>query len=124
MVSNTNANGKVVLYRGKRYYNGVGVKRETYPPTHVSDLLPNRSLKVVNHSPTGFEWGYGGSGPAQLALAILLDFTDDKDKALRYYQDFKWEFVAKWSREPNGEWFITGADITAWLAKQEVPVGG
>lgn len=26
---------------------------------------------LFNHSPTGFEWGYGGSGPAQLALAIL-----------------------------------------------------
>ena len=30
-------------------------------------------LEIRNHSPTGFEWGYGGSGPAQLALAILAD---------------------------------------------------
>lgn len=29
--------------------------------------------EIRNHSPTGFEWGYGGSGPAQLALAILAD---------------------------------------------------
>ena len=26
---------------------------------------------VVHHSPTGYEWGYGGSGPADLALNIL-----------------------------------------------------
>jgi len=26
---------------------------------------------LVNHSPDGFAWGYPGSGPAQLALAIL-----------------------------------------------------
>lgn len=26
---------------------------------------------VIHHSPTGFEWGYGGSGPADLALNIL-----------------------------------------------------
>ena len=26
------------------------------------------SLTVRNHSPTGPAWGYGGSGPAQLAL--------------------------------------------------------
>ena len=26
---------------------------------------------IVRHSPTGFEWGYGGSGPAELALNIL-----------------------------------------------------
>jgi hypothetical protein len=30
-------------------------------------------LDLWNHSPTGFEWGYGGSGPAQLALALLAD---------------------------------------------------
>ena len=24
----------------------------------------------MHHSPTGFEWGYGGSGPADLALNI------------------------------------------------------
>ena len=30
-------------------------------------------LDLANHSPTGFEWGYGGSGPAQLALALLAD---------------------------------------------------
>jgi hypothetical protein len=28
------------------------------------------SLKHANHSPTGFEWGYGGSGPTQLAFEI------------------------------------------------------
>ena len=34
------------------------------------------SLALPNHSPTGPAWGYGGSGPAQLALAILLALTD------------------------------------------------
>src|SRR5262245_4369364 len=37
-----------------------------------SRLLPPR-LELANHSPTGFEWGYGGSGPAQLALAMVAD---------------------------------------------------
>lgn len=33
-----------------------------------------RTLKhCVVHSPTGFETGYGGSGPADLALSILAD---------------------------------------------------
>ena len=53
------------------------------------------SLKVVNHSPTGFCWGYYGSGPAQLALAILLDhFNGDKERALSLYQDFKSKVIA------------------------------
>src|SRR5262245_12952424 len=34
--------------------------------------LPLRQ-EIRNHSPTGFSWGYDGSGPAQLALAILAD---------------------------------------------------
>src|SRR5205823_6333568 len=33
-------------------------------------LLPRFDLR--NHSPTGFEWGYAGSGPAQLSLALLI----------------------------------------------------
>lgn len=30
--------------------------------------------QVVYHSPTGVEWGYGGSGPADMALTILAHF--------------------------------------------------
>lgn len=37
--------------------------------------LPPRT-DLVNHSPTGFEWGYAGSGPAQLALALCVDALD------------------------------------------------
>ena len=36
-------------------------------------ILPS-CTKIMNHSPNGFSWGYSGSGPAQLALAILCDF--------------------------------------------------
>ena len=35
------------------------------------DVLTNVPHLVVHHSPTGYEWGYGGSGPADLALNIL-----------------------------------------------------
>jgi hypothetical protein len=33
-------------------------------------LKLDESLKYANHSPTGFEWGYAGSGPTQLAFEI------------------------------------------------------
>jgi hypothetical protein len=61
----------------------------------VDDGLLNlkRSLKVRNHSPTGFNWGYGGSGPAQFALALLLKYLPEEE-ATRYYQKFKFEWVA------------------------------
>lgn len=32
---------------------------------------------VVKHSPGGFSWGYGGSGPSELARCILLDYLGD-----------------------------------------------
>ena len=62
---------------------------------HINDewLDPKPSQKVRNHSPDGFNWGYGGSGPAQLALAILLEFTD-RETAVELYQDFKFNVIA------------------------------
>ncbi len=51
-----------------------------------------KSLKHVSHSPEGFNWGYGGSGPAQLAYAICHELYG-KDTAQRVYQDFKWRFL-------------------------------
>ena len=60
--------------------------------------LPAR-LDLRNHSPTGFEWGYGGSGPEQLALAILADASRDALRAVRLYQFFKWRVVSKFPRD-------------------------
>lgn len=51
-------------------------------------LDPYVSLKFVKHSLDGFSWGYGGSGPAQLALAVLLEIMP-YHLALEYYHDFK-----------------------------------
>jgi len=64
-----------------------------------------------NHSPTGFEWGYGGSGPAQLALAILADATGDEDLAIELHQTFKWEVVAKLPKE---KWELLRGAVIAW----------
>jgi Family of unknown function (DUF6166) len=52
-------------------------------------------LDLANHSPTGFCWGYNGSGPAQTALAILADYSGDDQTALRLYQQFKWAVISQ-----------------------------
>jgi hypothetical protein len=79
-------------------------------------LTPRRSLKLANHSPSGFEWGYGGSGPAQLALALLLDYTNDEEIALAHYTEFKNEVVSQLKcTDPDGRWRLTGSDIEAVL---------
>jgi hypothetical protein len=69
-------------------------------------------LDLVNHSPTGLSWGYGGSGSAQCALAILADFLKNNDElAVRLHQDFKQRFVARF----GDEWKLTGRSIRKWL---------
>ncbi len=52
-------------------------------------------LDLWNHSPTGFMWGYGGSGPAQLALALAADALGDDQRAVRIHQRLKWDRIAK-----------------------------
>jgi hypothetical protein len=71
--------------------------------------------EIQNHSPTGFEWGYGGSGPAQLALAILCDFTRDAELASELHQSFKADFIATL---PKDEWRISEKEIKVWLDEQ------
>lgn len=96
-----------VTYSGRRD-KGSGV-----PYVYRGDraLSPAESQRVRNHSPDGFNWGYSGSGPAQLALALLLDAVGDAELAARHYQDFKSAVVAGWGER----WDITPAEIWNWL---------
>ena len=82
-------------------------------------LDPRPSQQLHNHSPSGFEWGYDGSGPAQLALAMLLDFSGDEELALNNYQAFKSQFIASLSQEDT-QWTITGSDIAAFLHQRSI----
>lgn len=49
----------------------------------------------VRHSPTGLEWGYGGSGPADLARSIVAEVTGDEDPHPHLYHAVKERLVAK-----------------------------
>ena len=57
--------------------------------------------------------GHPGSGPAQLALAILADYLDDDERALRLYQQFKSTVIAEL---PKRGWEITAEQIDQFLA--------
>lgn len=78
-------------------------------------LTPAASLKVYNHSPDGFAWGYGGSGPAQLALAILLAAGVDKREALCLHQEFKREYIQDLPERGD---FALDLDVQAWVRLQ------
>lgn len=83
------------LYRGVRTPRECKVVVDSYDSEtgdrEVRALNPRRDIR--DHSPGGFEWGYGGSGPAQLALALVADATGDAQRAQRIYQSFKATFV-------------------------------
>jgi hypothetical protein len=81
-------------------------------------LEPGPSLELRNHSPDGFSWGYCGSGPAQLALALLLHETD-QETALGAYQTFKAEIVAKLPAAVP--WKLTSREIQDWLGCKGLP---
>lgn len=84
---------------------------------------------VKHHSPTGYEFGYGGSGPADLALNIVenllrrIGYDGEKTndvwdksrifvKAYELHQDFKWAFVASLPRDGGS---IKTNTAIAWI---------
>jgi Family of unknown function (DUF6166) len=108
------------VYRGCRQVNPLGHGLDVIVTVDFRPLSPRASQNVWNHSPTGFEWGYGGSGPAQLALALLLDAHAGilrgralTDLAERAHQWFKWATVSQW----GNEWRITAGEIREWVER-------
>lgn len=82
----------------------------------VQDALGIRSLEhVVRHSPTGLEWGYGGSGPSDTALSILTDYLGSVEKADLRYQAFKFAFLCEIPADEGFE--ITSDQIDDWLER-------
>jgi hypothetical protein len=70
---------------------------------------------VVRHSPTGVEWGYDGSGPADLARSVLLAITDEAT-AERLYQSYKADVVA---HVPFSGGVLRAAAVRLWVARQD-----
>jgi hypothetical protein len=74
----------------------------------------------VNHSPTGFEWGYYGSGPSQLSYAILRKYYEyvgfEQKEAIelakRRYMWFKQDAIATIPRDMA--WHISETKINEW----------
>jgi hypothetical protein len=89
--------------------------------------------EVVQHSPTGFEWGYNGSGPADFALNVLHQFLPPGCDGLEpvplwkgecsasawvLHQGFKREVIAQLPEEGGT---ITREEIERWLDAHGCP---
>ena len=102
------------VYRGRRDPTApVGGELEV---TVDGEPLAKR-YDLLSASPSGFETGYNGSGPAQLAIAMLAHAFDD-EFACEYYQQFKREVVAEF---PESGWTLTKEDLNEW---REVSIDG
>lgn len=86
--------------------------REVYVNGHKLD--PKPSQKRHNHSPDGFMWGYEGSGPAQLALAVMMQMLEGSPDADRIseYQRFKSDVIAQ---IPMDKSMTVEMDFVGWL---------
>lgn len=92
-------------------------------------LMTNVLWQVVEHSPTGFEIGYAGSGPADFALNVMAELFPVKNggptvkcfqgtvsrQAWQLHQDFKFAFLCGANRLGG---CIEWREIETWLAAQ------
>ena len=97
----------------------------------VAELQEYPLPHIVCHSPTGFETGYGGSGPSDLALAILADHFGEGERqiwegvgrhasrAAQLYGLFKWDFIAPRQLQVGETYTIRSDEIEAWLTARD-----
>ena len=109
-------------------------------PQHLDDVYIARESDgtiranvphIIHHSPTGFQVGYGGSGPADLALSILEDhlkrtgYEGRRERtfqgtcfraAFALHQQFKWDYVATLDQQQRF-WVIRRSVVETFLAQ-------
>jgi len=99
-----------------------GPDRQVVSIRHANGNVTFLKQRIELHSPTGFGWGYGGSGPADLALNMLFDYllrTKTKGArrlALDLHQAFKWGFIATQTKDLS----VSGERIGEWLKGAQV----
>jgi len=93
-----------------KIYTGIRIGKERDTGSEVVVTVNGETLKHhIVHSPTGFAWGYNGSGPADLAIAILWDFLGEEPDH-KTAMEFKNDIVSGW----GNEWTIEEYEIENW----------
>ncbi|HVL82604.1 MAG TPA: DUF6166 domain-containing protein [Actinomycetota bacterium] len=101
------------LFEGLRGPGGCIVR--VFEPDGTWRILPHRT-GPSSLSPTGFEWGYAGAGPCELAHAVLAAELGPIEAEL-FAEPFKREVVA---RLPSQAWAFTGEFVRAWARRKGI----
>ncbi len=91
-------------YSGQRTIDGIVVTVDGRP------LDARFDIEVYDDK--GFEWGYEGSAPRQLALAILADHLGDADRARNAVDAFTSTVIANL----DNDWTLDSTAIDAALS--------
>ena len=86
-------------FEGRRTIDGLVVSKDGAPL--------DAHYEIERFTNWGFEWTYEGASPQQLALAILYDHLDDKDRAITLSEPFMRNVIADF----DNDWTLTGAEI-------------
>ena len=91
------------IYEGKRTMDGLVVT--------VDGVPLSEHYEVRQFTKRGFEWTYEGTSPRQLALAILFDYTADRQRAVALSEPFMKTIIANL----DNDWRLTGEQIDSFL---------
>lgn len=87
------------MYEGKRTIDGLLVTAD--------GKQLDEHYEVKRFTKYGFEWTYEGESPRQLALAILVDYLGDKERAIALSEPFMKSVVANM----DNDWKLSGEEI-------------
>ena len=95
-----------------------GVYQENAVYIDEARISTANSRRLRDHAPDGgVSWGYGGSGPSQLALALLLHFGATDKEALTFYQELKRDVIATL---PPSDFIMEDERVQDWLDARRI----
>jgi Family of unknown function (DUF6166) len=97
---------KMKIYEGRRTMDGLVVTVDGAPLSEHDE--------VKQFTKRGFEWAYEGTSPRQLALAILFDYTGDRQRVVELSEPFMKNVVANF----DNDWRLTGEQIDSFLCSR------
>ncbi len=81
----------------------------------LNELELNPRFEIFSHARDGFDWGYMGSGPLQLAFAILYEIKGE-EFAKVYKTEFAKDVIKNLSPK---NWILESSDIIPWIHAQK-----